>query len=222
MIELQDIEFAYRSGGFRLRVENLDISAGEKVAITGPSGSGKTTLLNLVAGVLVPEKGAVVVDGIGVSELPQEDRQDFRILRMGLVFQEFELLEYLNVLDNVLLPYRVSPVLTLDDEVRERAAVSIRQVGLGLKAQRFPAQLSQGEKQRVAVCRALVTRPSLILCDEPTGNLDPSNRDHILQILLDYSDASRGPLVVITHDTDLLKCFDRVLDSTSWESDMES
>lgn len=222
MIQVQDIEFAYRSGGFRLRIASLRISAGEKVAITGPSGSGKTTLLNLLAGVLVPEAGTIVIDGVGVSQLPHEDRQDFRILRMGLVFQEFELLEYLTVLDNVLLPYRVSPVLILDEIVRERAEDSVREVGLGRKVKRFPGQLSQGEKQRVAVCRALVTQPSLVLCDEPTGNLDTSNRDHILQLLLEYSDSSGAPLVVITHDTELLHCFDRVLDSASWESETES
>jgi putative ABC transport system ATP-binding protein len=180
VIEVEDLTFGYKVGGFRLDVPKLAVGAGEKVAVIGPSGRGKTTLLHLLAGVLVPEVGRIAVDGTDVSALGREDRQDYRALRMGMVFQEFELLEYLDVIDNVLLPYRISPVLALDDEARGRVQELVKQVGLDGKQRRYPRHLSQGERQRIAVCRALVTRPAILLGDEPTGNLDPDNRDQIM------------------------------------------
>ena len=140
------------------------------------------------------------------------DRQDFRALRMGLVFQEFELLDYVDVLGNVLLPYRVSPALELGPEVRERGESLLRNVGLAEKRKRFPRSLSQGERQRVAVCRALVTQPAVLLGDEPTGNLDPENRDHVLDAMSRYADQARAPLVVVTHDREVQDRFDRVVD----------
>ena len=212
VIKIENVTFAYKIGGFRLNIPRLDIAAGDKVAVIGPSGLGKTTLLHLLAGVLVPSAGRVVVDGIDVSRLRREDRQDFRALRMGMVFQEFELLAYLDMIDNVLLPYRISPVMTLDEETRERAKSLIQEVGLSAKQRRFPDYLSQGERQRVAVCRALVTRPAILLGDEPTGNLDPDNRDHIMDTLWRYCDETAAPLVVVTHDHELLARFDRTID----------
>jgi putative ABC transport system ATP-binding protein len=166
----------------------------------------------LLAGVLVPATGRVSVDGTDVAALNHEDRQDFRALRMGMVFQEFELLAYLDVIDNVLLPYRISPVLALDDAARERARALVQMVGLDGKQRRFPRHLSQGERQRIAVCRALVTRPAVLFGDEPTGNLDPDNRDHIMDTLWRYSDETNAPMVVVTHDHELLDRFDRMVD----------
>ena len=212
VIKVENVTFAYKVGGFRIDVPELDVAAGERVAMIGPSGLGKTTLLHLLAGVLVPSAGRIVVDGIDVSGLSREDRQDYRALRMGMVFQEFELLAYLGVIDNVLLPYRISPALTLDDEARERAKSLVQQVGLDGKQRRFPGHLSQGERQRIAVCRALVTRPAILLGDEPTGNLDPDNRDHIMDTLWRYSEETHAPLVVVTHDHELLARFDRTID----------
>lgn len=212
MIDVDNVTFNYRVGGFRLRIPTLRIEAGERVAVVGPSGCGKTTLLHLLAGVLVPSAGRITVDGTDVSALGREDRQDYRALRMGMVFQEFELLAYLDVIDNVLLPYRISPVLVLDDEARERANTLTREVGLGGKQQRYPRHLSQGERQRIAVCRALVTRPAILLGDEPTGNLDPGNRDHIMDTLWRYGDEGGAPLIVVTHDHEVLHRFDRTID----------
>ncbi len=218
MIEVNNVTFGYRVGDFRIAIPKLGVEAGEKVAVIGPSGRGKTTLLHLLAGVLVPSVGRIAVDGTDVSSLSREDRQDYRALRMGMVFQEFELLAYLDVIDNVLLPYRISPVLTLDDEARERAESLVQELGLDGKQRRYPRHLSQGERQRIAVCRALVTRPTIILGDEPTGNLDPDNRDHIMDTLWRYSDTTEAPLVVVTHDHELLDRFDRTIDVTEFSA----
>ena len=129
-----------------------------------------------------------------------------------MVFQEFELLEYLTVLDNIILPYRINGSLKLDRSVRTRAVNLAKQVGLGDKTHRLSMRLSHGEKQRVAVCRALVAEPVLLLADEPTGNLDPNNTQRVLDILLDAADATGATVVTVTHDHDLLPKFDRQLD----------
>lgn len=212
MIEVRDLAFGYPHDGFALAVSELEVARGESVAVVGPSGCGKTTLLHLVAGILAPASGSVVVDGVEVSELGREDRQDFRALAVGLVFQEFELLDYLDVIDNVLLPYRVSPALTLDVEARRRAVDLVEQVGLRQKKSSFPRQLSQGERQRVAVCRSLVTRPKVLVGDEPTANLDADNRDHVMNTLFRYKEEQHAPLVVVTHDRELQGRFDTVAD----------
>jgi putative ABC transport system ATP-binding protein len=222
MISLRDIRFAYSVGDFELRVSALEIERGEAVAMVGPSGAGKTTLLNLVAGIATPQQGKVAVDGVVVSTLDEASRRDFRIHRIGLVFQEFELLEYLTVRDNVLLPYRINPTLRLDREVRERAAALAEQVGIGDKLGRLATRLSQGEKQRVAVCRALIARPKLLLADEPTGNLDPAATERVLDILFEAAAASDATLVTVTHDHALLPRFGRVVDFMDFHHRRES
>jgi ABC-type lipoprotein export system ATPase subunit len=128
------------------------------------------------------------------------------------VFQEFELLDHLTVLDNILLVYRISPALKIDGGVRERAAQLANNVGMGDKLRRFVRRLSQGERQRVAVCRALLTEPPLLLCDEPTGNLDPANKGHVLDILVDYVQSTNATMVAVTHDHEILARFDSVVD----------
>jgi putative ABC transport system ATP-binding protein len=218
MIAIRDLAFAYRIGGFELRVPELVIEPGERVALVGASGSGKTTLIHLLAGILEPSSGSIEVAGLDMAALPTEDRQDLRVLKVGLVFQEFELLEYLDVLDNVLLPYRLTSLLDLDAEVRDRARALLGELGLGDKLDRFPALLSQGERQRVALARALVTRPAVVLGDEPTGNLDPDNRDRVVDALLAYGRDTGAPVVVVTHDHELLPSFDRVIDVVDFGS----
>jgi len=212
LIKVSDLLFHYPQGGFRLQVSSLSIQPAEKVALIGPSGSGKTTLINLLAGILLPESGRIEIDGLDITTLPVEDRQDFRLVKMGLIFQEFGLLDYLSVLENICLPYRISPVLQMDDAVLSRAAGLAVDIGLGDRRLRYPEQLSQGERQRIEVCRALVTRPAMILADEPTGNLDPDNRDQVMQQLFSYANQADAPLVVITHDHELLPLFDRSID----------
>ena len=212
MIEVRDLEFGYATGGFKLRVPELRVDPGESLALTGASGCGKTTLIHLLAGILEARQGSIHIAGLDMASLSAEDRQDLRALKVGLVFQEFELLEYLDVLDNVLLPYRLTPVLELDDEVRGRATALVRELGLSDKLHRRPGQLSQGERQRVGLCRALVTRPAVVLGDEPTGNLDSANRDHVIDALLGHGRETGAPVVVVTHDHDLLPRFSRTLD----------
>jgi len=209
VIAVHGLRFEYGTRAFRLEVPELIAGGTESLALTGPSGCGKTTLIHLLAGILEPAAGQIEVVGLDMAALTPEDRQDLRILRIGLVFQEFELLDYLDVLDNVLLPYRLTPVLELTSEVRDRALALLEEVGLADKLRREPGRLSQGERQRVAVCRALVTGPAVVLGDEPTGNLDPVNRDHVIDSLLAYGRDTSAPVVVVTHDHELLDRFDR-------------
>ncbi|HSG81378.1 MAG TPA: ATP-binding cassette domain-containing protein [Gemmatimonadota bacterium] len=185
---------------------------GVVAACIGPSGSGKTTLLNLIAGIITPQDGRVITNDVEVTGLSEDERRSFRITNIGLVFQEFELLEYLSVLDNILLPYRINPSLGLDPAVRERAVQLAGQMGIGDKLNRHPDRLSQGERQRVAVCRAVLPEPALLLTDEPTGNLDPANKGRVLELILDYAKSSGSTLLTVTHDHDLLPRFDRVID----------
>jgi putative ABC transport system ATP-binding protein len=212
MLDLSDLHFCYGDAGFALQIDELRVRSGDSVALVGPSGSGKTTLLHLVAGILTPDAGRIRVDGEDLAALDDAARRAFRVRRIGLVFQEFELLEYLSVLDNVLLPYRIHPALRLDAGARERAHVLIERLGLADKLRRTPDSLSQGERQRAAVCRALVTGPSLLLADEPTGNLDPANKQRVLDTLFELAAETGATILTVTHDHELLSRFDRVID----------
>jgi putative ABC transport system ATP-binding protein len=212
MINIRDLCFSYRHDGFGLQVDALSIAEGERVAWTGPSGSGKTTLLHLVAGITMPAAGQVESCGTLLTSLPDAARRDFRIAHVGLVFQDFALLDYLSVGDNILLPYRINRSLRLDGAVRARAEQLAAEVGLGQLLSRRPTQLSQGERQRVAVCRALIANPKLILADEPTANLDAGNAACVLDILDAYATKQSATLVVVTHDRDVLSRFDDTID----------
>jgi len=212
MIKLSDVYFGYTDSDFALQIDQFAIASGEAVAVIGPSGCGKTTLLNILSGVVLPEKGDVQVAGQSVSRLADTERRALRISSIGMVFQNFELLEYLPVMDNILLPLRIGSGLRVTAELRERARELAGHVGIGGKLQRYPGQLSQGERQRVAVCRALLLRPPLVLADEPTGNLDPSNKSLVVDLLLEYAQSSGATLVTVTHDRELLSHFGRVLD----------
>ena len=212
MLTVETLGFAYREGEFRLQIPQFSVAAGEKVAVIGPSGSGKTTLLNLVAGIFVPEQGTVTVGDVQVDSLSDAGRRDFRISNIGFVFQDFELLDYLSVLDNILHPYRITRALKLSREVHQRARALAEQMGIADKLQRYPQELSQGERQRAAICRALLPRPQLILADEATGNLDPENKERILDLLFESVDQHGATLLAVTHDHDLLLRFDRVVD----------
>lgn len=212
MLEIRDLRFGYPGGGFRLAVPELAIARGEKVAFVGPSGSGKTTLIYLATGIVRPASGEVSMDGVALAGKTDVELRNLRISRIGFIFQEFELLEYLGTTENILLPYLVNRSLVLDAGVRERARELARSVGLGLMLERRPAELSHGERQRVAICRALVTRPAVIVADEPTGNLDRANADVIMKLIVEQVEERGTTLIAVTHDRSLLGLFDRVVD----------
>jgi putative ABC transport system ATP-binding protein len=211
MIRLNDITFHYLSGDFLLSIPDLSVAAGEKVAVIGPSGSGKTTLLNLVAGILTPLQGYVKVDELEISRQNDKTRRDYRISNIGFVFQDFGLIDYLNVRDNILHPYRITKALKMNGDVRERTYWLAKQMGIGNMLDRHPADLSHGERQRVSICRALLPGPKLILADEATGNLDPQNKIHILKLLFQAVQDHNATLLAVTHDQELLCHFDRVI-----------
>lgn len=222
MITIADLQFRYPRGGFGLDVPALEIAAGQKAALIGPSGAGKTTLISLIAGVLAPHRGTIRLGDFELTRVGDAARRNFRIAQIGFVFQEFELLEYLNVRDNILLPYYLNATLRLTAAVRGRAEQLAGGMGLGDKLRRLPRTLSQGERQRVAICRALIAEPGLLIADEPTGNLDPHNADTILSLLLEQAQVHGATLLMVTHNHALLNRFDRVLDIATFTRRMSA
>jgi putative ABC transport system ATP-binding protein len=206
------LQFRYPRSDFLLRIDALDIERGAKVALIGPSGCGKTTLLKLLAGILLSPQGEVRVAGVVLNGLSERGRRDFRATQLGFVFQDFELLDYLDVMDNILHPYRINGKLGLNKAVRADATRLAGEMGIADKLNRMADQLSQGEKQRAAICRALLPRPKLVLADEPTGNLDPNNKSRILDLLFHTVSQQAATLVTATHDHELLARFDRLID----------
>jgi putative ABC transport system ATP-binding protein len=221
MIDIRALRFTYPGSGFRLDIPSFALRDGEKLAVIGPSGSGKTTLLNLVSGIIRPQRGEVRVAGADIGSLSDARRRAFRIRNVGFVFQDFELLDYLDVLDNILHPYRIAGALRLDRTVRVRARARqlAYDLGVGDKLARHPSHLSQGERQRVAICRALLPQPRLLLADEATGNLDPRNKGRILDLLFESVDALGATLLAVTHDHELLPRFERVVDFADCRAD---
>ena len=212
MINIQSLEFHYPGNGFALDIDEFSVSESEKVAVIGPSGSGKTTLLNLASGIIKSERGSIAVADTQIEQLSDAQRRDFRINNIGFVFQDFELIEYLNVMDNIIHPYRITRSLRLTPPVRQRAIQLAEKIGIGDKLHRYANDLSQGEKQRVAICRALLPGPKLVFADEATGNLDPRNKGRILDLLFDNVAEHGTTLLAVTHDHELLPRFDRVVD----------
>jgi putative ABC transport system ATP-binding protein len=212
MIELSHIKFEYRQSGFRLQFDSVKAGSKKAVALIGPSGCGKTTLMSLIAGILPSQEGNILINNARIHQLSDKQRRLFRIQNIGFVFQDFALLEYLNLYENILHPYRINAALTLDPGVKERARNLAERVGISTRLKNYPGQTSIGEQQRCAIARALLNEPSVILADEPTGNLDPKNKKAILEILLQYVQDHEATLLVATHDYDLLEYFDETID----------
>jgi len=192
------------------------------VAVVGPSGSGKTTLLGLLSGILHTGSGSVRIGDVDISSLDESRRRLFRIRHIGQVFQTFELLAYLSVAENVLLPYFIDSAGASRQQLKTRAMELLRDVGLESKAGARPGELSQGEQQRVAVCRAMLNQPTLLLADEPTGNLDQTNKQNVVDLLLEQAGRNRSTLLMVTHDHSLLSSFSRVLDIRSIVEDRQA
>lgn len=218
MISLDSIFFSYPASDFKLHIDHLSFDRGSKTAIIGTSGYGKTTMLNLIAGIILPEKGHVTIDKHEIHDLSDSSRRNFRIQNIGFIFQDFKLIPYLNVRDNILLPYRINNVIKIKKNTRDQVKEIAEEVGILDKLKKRPSELSQGEKQRVAICRALLHQPSIILADEPTGNLDPENKHKIMDILFSYVDRFNSTLITVTHDHEMLDGFEHVVDFKKFQN----
>jgi putative ABC transport system ATP-binding protein len=200
VIEIRDVSKRYDDGPAALDGLSLAVRAGEALAVLGPSGSGKSTLLNLIAGLDRPTDGSVTVADVRVDQLGEAGSARFRRERIGMVFQFFNLLDDLTVLDNVLLPAQL--LGTGRTQARTRAAELLDHLGITRHQRAYPGRLSGGERQRVAVARALMNRPALLLADEPTGALDTASGADVRQLLAELN-ADGQTIVLVTHDLEL-------------------
>ena len=186
---------------------DLEIPPGESVAIVGPSGAGKSTLLALLAGLDEPSTGNVWLNGTQLDSLDEDGRAAVRAAHVGFVFQSFHLIPSLTAVENVMLPME----LANEPAARQKAAAVLEQVGLKERLGHYPRQLSGGEKQRVAIARAFVTQPTLLVADEPTGNLDGQTGRRIIDLLFDLNSKAQTTLVLVTHDQELATRCNRTL-----------
>ena len=210
-VHLSDVGFAFEQGEERvLDIPSWEIARSERVFLQGESGSGKSTLLSLLSGMFVPSSGQVSVLGTAVSSLSTRERDRFRAGNIGFVFQQFNLIPYLSVMDNILLAARFAE--TTGVSARARAEELLIKVNLGVELHDRPAgQLSIGQQQRVAIVRALINSPELLLVDEPTSALDHRNRDSFLELLTEILSESGCAMVFVSHDPEIGKYFDSKL-----------
>ncbi len=200
MLRLSEVSKHYQKNGATIKAlddASLCVEPGEFVVVRGPSGSGKTTLLLLAGALLPPGSGEVLFDSTDIYTLSHDQRANLRATSIGFVFQQFNLIPYLSVLDNVLAPSLAMP----GADVAERAASLLERFNLSERASHYPAELSTGERQRVGLARALVGRPRLLLADEPTGNLDDENAKVVLNSLADFA-GKGGAVLMVTHSRD--------------------
>src|SRR5215510_3582438 len=201
LVQIRNIHKHFTRGTERIEVlkgVSLDIPQGDFLALMGPSGSGKTTLLNLLGGLDSPNEGVVEVQGVGVSSLRGSQLSQWRSANIGFVFQLYNLLPKLTAEKNVELPLLLTSLSKKDR--RERVAIALKVVGLADRAKHYPSQLSGGQEQRVGIARAIVTDPTLLLCDEPTGDLDRRASDEILELLQALNRDHGKTIVMVTHD----------------------
>ena len=211
LVRLRSLSKRYSEADSTLTVLNnvdLDIQAGEFFLLLGSSGSGKSTLLNLISGIDQPSEGAVIINGTDITNLNEHQRTLFRRDHIGIVFQFFNLLPTLTVLENITLPQELQGVRRKESEAKARAL--LERVGLADRAEDFPDKLSGGEQQRVAIARALIHGPLLLLADEPTGNLDEETGEAVLALLLELTREVGKTLVMATHNPSIVPLADRV------------
>ena len=208
MIEIKDIKKSFGSLQV-LKGIDLSIEKGEVVSIVGPSGAGKTTLLQIIGTLDRPDSGTVYVDNVDVTELSPKKLSDFRNRHIGFVFQFHQLLPEFTAIENIMIPAYIAGVNT--KEARHRAEELLQFMGLSDRAKHKPNELSGGEKQRVAVARALVNNPDVILADEPSGSLDTKNKEELHQLFFDLRDKYGQTFVIVTHDEQLASITDRTI-----------
>ena len=208
LVSIQKISKTYSQGGKRIEVLfklSLEVKKGETLAILGQSGSGKSTLLSLISGLDQPDYGNIRINDCDLTKMKQEELARFRSEQLGIVFQQYHLLSNLTALENVTLPLELQHRAKVDDEARKALAM----VGLSNRLSHFPSELSGGECQRVALARAMITRPSLILADEPSGNLDSNTGREIMELLFKLCKEREQTLILVTHNRDLASLCDR-------------
>ena len=208
MIEIKNIRKSFGSLEV-LKGIDLSIQKGEIVSIVGPSGAGKTTLLQIIGTLDKPDSGSVFVDGIDTTQLSQKKLSDFRNKHIGFVFQFHQLLPEFTAIENIMIPAYIAGVGS--KQARQRAEELLRFMGLSERAKHKPNELSGGEKQRVAVARALINNPDVILADEPSGSLDSKNKEELHQLFFDLRDKYGQTFVIVTHDEQLASITDRTI-----------
>ena len=207
MIELTSVKKIYYMGKIEvpaLRGVDLNIDSGDFVTIMGPSGSGKSTILNMLGLLDSPTSGKIFIDGIDVSSLDENGRADFRLRKLGFVFQFFSLLMELKAVENVALP------MIMDDRKFDRAVVLLDLVGMGDRMEHYPSELSGGQQQRVAIARALANEPAILLADEPTANLDTESSNQIVDLFRELNDNGQT-IIMVTHEPDIGAKADRII-----------
>lgn len=213
MIELRNAYKTYNTNGNDKNVlenVNLRVERGEFIILFGRSGCGKTTLLNIIGLIDNLTSGEYLVEGINAEILSRKEAAKYRNALFGYIFQSFYLLPDLSAGENIQLPMRYKGMPR--DEQKERTKILLEQVGMAGRDKEFPNRMSGGEQQRIAIARALANKPPYLLADEPTGNLDTTNRDHIVHLLSQINKEQGSTIVMVTHDRDLLKYADRVID----------
>ena len=199
MIVLNNVAKTVKSGTEDLTILNdvsFEIQSGEFVAITGASGSGKSTMLGLIAGLDAPSSGSIVIDGNDVTKMNEDDLASLRSTTIGFVFQSFHLIPSLTALENVMIPMEIAGVA----DAKGRAQELLRNVDLANRGHHYPSELSGGEQQRVAIARAFANEPKILLADEPTGNLDSKNGEHIFELMTNLHKEKNVTLMLVTHD----------------------
>lgn len=210
IIKVKDLTKTYTSGKKTTEILHslsFEVSKGTSLSITGPSGSGKTTLLGLLAGLDHATSGSIEIDGQRMDTMSEDERSALRLSKMGFVFQNFQLLPNLTALENVMVPLELMGTA----KPQQKAKELLDQVGLAKRLQNYPTQLSGGEQQRVALARAFAHQPTLLMADEPTGNLDGETSKMVEQLLFDLNAKNGTTLVIVTHDNELAAKTDRIL-----------